>query len=474
MEEEGIFYFFEHSEEGHKLILADDSSAIEDCPAQSAYRVATSPEAWLEEDVIHWLEREHQVYTTTVTLTDYDDLQPSMDLESTASDADYQELYDYPGKYSKLSDGERYTRLLLEERAAGQETVTGEGSGRAMRSGYTFDLEDHYRADTNQAYFLLSVWHTAASGGYRAGEGGTEYSNRIECIPSSVPYRPPRDAVKPVVRGTQPALVVGPSGEEIYTDKYGRVKVQFYWDREGQKNENSSCWIRVSHPWAGAGWGAVAIPRIGQEVIVDFLEGDPDRPIITGRVYNAERMPPYALPDQGVVSGIKSDSHKASGYNEISMNDTAGEEKIIVHAQYDMEATVEHDDKQEVKNDRTIAVAGNQTETIKKDSKTEVDGEWALEVEKDTSTKVKSGDLTVKTDSGSIKEESAAGHTIESDADIEMKGANIKAKADAQVTVDGMKIALSGMTEVVLSVGGNSVKIDPSGVTITGILVRIN
>src|SRR5881398_1081446 len=197
-------------------------------------------------------------------------------------------------------------------------------------------------------------------GSYETGIGSDSlhYANTFECIPSSVPFRPPRVTPEPFVQGCQTAVVVGPGGEEIYTDKYGRVKVQFHWDREGKKNENSSCWIRVSHPWAGQGWGSVSIPRIGQEVIVDFLEGDPDQPIITGRVYNAEQMPPYALPAGGMVSGLKSNSTPGGGgHNEMSMNDTKGKEKITVHAQYDMDTTIQHDETHTVKTgNRTIKV----------------------------------------------------------------------------------------------------------------------
>ncbi len=500
MEEEGIFYFFAHSEEGHKLILADDSSAIEECTGQDQFRVATTPDAVPGEDVITEMEREHQVYTNKVTLTDYDPLQPSMNLESSASDDDHQELYDYPGRYTELSAGERYASLILEERSTDHEIVRGLSRCRAFRSGYIFDLSDHYRSDTNQTYFLLSVWHSAYGGGYRSTEQETEYSNQFECIPASVSYRPPRRATKPMVQGAQPALVVGPSGEEIYTDKYGRVKVQFYWDRIGEKNENSSCWIRVSHPWAGKGWGAVAIPRIGQEVIVDFLEGDPDRPIITGRVYNAERMPPYTLPDGGVVSGIKSDTHKGTGYNEISMDDTAGEEKITIHAQYDMDTTVEHDDTQTVHNDRTITVDGKHTETIKKDTTitvlegdlktsvlegksqeyvkknqtTKVDGDYGLEVSGDANIKVTSGDLTIEAASGSITEKSAAGHKIQSDADVEIEGANVKISGSGQVFVDGQSVVISGGGRILLEVGSSSVEIHPMGVRIRGAAVEIN
>jgi type VI secretion system secreted protein VgrG len=191
------------------------------------------------------------------------------------------------------------------------------------------------------------------------------YTNTFECIPASIPFRPARTTPKPVVQGCQTAVIVGPGGEEIYTDKYGRVKAQFHWDREGKKNENSSCWIRVSYPWAGKGWGGIHIPRIGQEVIVDFLEGDPDQPIVVGRVYHAENMPPWALPGKGVVSGIKSDSTKGGGgYNEFSMDDTKGNELINVHAQHDQAIRVENDERTSVGHDRTEDVGNNEKITI--------------------------------------------------------------------------------------------------------------
>ncbi len=183
-----------------------------------------------------------------------------------------------------------------------------------------------------------------------------------------MPFRPPRTTPRPVIQGSQTAEVVGVKGEEIFTDKYGRVKVQFHWDREGKRDENSSCWIRVSHPWAGKGWGSVSIPRIGQEVIVDFLEGDPDQPIITGRVYNGELMPPYTLPAGGVVSGVKSNSTKGGGgFNEIAMDDTKGKELIRIHGQYDKVVTIEHDRTESVGNDETISIEGNRIRECRKE-----------------------------------------------------------------------------------------------------------
>src|SRR5262249_42031240 len=257
-------------------------------------------------------------------------------------------------------DGDALARIRLEEQTMPTFVLRGASDCRAFSTGYKFDLIDHYRIDLNQSYILTEVRHTGSLGtNYESpsdtlGNGETIYNNTFECIPAKTVFRPHRVTPQPVVQGCQSAVVVGPSGEEIYTDKYGRVKVQFHWDREGKMNENSSCWIRVSSPWSGKSWGGLNVPRIGQEVIVDFLEGNPDQPIIIGRVYNAQQMPPFGLPGGAVVSGVKSNSTKGGGgYNEISLNDTKGTELVHIHAQYDMDTKIEHDDRINVGNNRT-------------------------------------------------------------------------------------------------------------------------
>ena len=506
MEEEGIFYFFEHSEEGHKLIIADDSSAIQECEGQELFRVATTADTRDDEDVIEELEREHQVYTTQVTLTDYDPLQPSMDLASSASDEAHEELYDFPGRYERLSEGERYALIRLQERAAAQQVVRGRGKCRSFRTGYTFPLTQHYREDTNQSYFLLSVWESGYNGGYRSRAGEAEYSNQFECVPASVNYRPPRKTPRPVIHGSQTAFVVGPSGEEIYTDSHGRVKVQFHWDREGTRDENSSLWIRVSHPWAGKGWGAVSIPRIGQEVIVDFLEGDPDRPIITGRVYNAEAMPPYSLPDGGVVSGIKSATHKGSGYNEMSMNDTAGKEKFTIHGQYDMGTTVGNDQTNTIGNNRTTSVAvddsesvgsnqnisvganqdvtvsGNQTLSVGGDQTVDVGGNATTTVGGSADTSIAGSEsLTVggsrSAGVGGGEEVSVAGdQAVDVGGNAEVSaGANYTVTSGANITLDaGAEVSVTAAAKITLSAGGSTIEISAAGITIqTGAIVSV-
>jgi len=278
----------------------------------------------------------------------------------------------------------------------------GSSACRAFTTGYRFDLKNHYRSDLNQSYLLTAISQVATQGGdytsgSTVGDSQFSYSNSFECIPFSTPFRPPRVTPAPIVQGCQTAVVVGPAGEEIFTDKYGRVKVQFHWDREGKRNENSSCWIRVSHPWAGKSWGAVSIPRIGQEVIVDFLEGDPDQPIIVGRVYNAGQMPPYGLPGSAVISGVKSNSTKGGGgYNEIILDDTKGNELIRVHGQKDREKKIEHDERSNIGNDRTEEVGRDETIRIKHDKYEIVNHDRTLQVDHDkTETVVHSKTINV-------------------------------------------------------------------------------
>ncbi len=368
LEEEGIFYFFEHSPDKHLLTLADGPSAVRACPGQSTARLLEGRMAG--EDVVTGIEREYAIHTAVVTLRDYDYLQPQLELESSVSGPGRGEVYDYPGKYTATSDGERYARLILEEREARQQVVRGQSHCRAFGSGYRFELTDHYRPDANQSYQLLHVRHRGSGGVFQSSTPAVlEYQNSFVAIPHSLPYRPPRRTPKPVMQGSQTALVVGKAGEEIWVDKHGRVKVHFYWDRQNKGDENSSCWVRVATSWAGKNWGAIQIPRMGQEVIVDFLEGDPDRPIITGRVYNAEQTPPYGLPDSQTQSGVKSRSSKGGtgeNFNEIRFEDMKGSEVLFIHAEKDKQVEVENDRTESVGHDENITIGNDRTENVEK------------------------------------------------------------------------------------------------------------
>jgi type VI secretion system secreted protein VgrG len=309
-------------------------------------------------------------------LADYNPATPSTQLRSTAAGKHKEEVYDYPGNFLARDEGDRYARIRLEEREAMQVVVRGEGNVRGLQSGSKFDLVGHYRGDMNRSYLLLRVWHSGSVGSYHAGDAAEAmYRTRFVGIPADVPYHPPRVTPKPRVFGSQTAVVVGKSGEEIDVDKDGQVVVQFHWDRKGVKDDKSSCRVRVSSTWAGKGWGFIQIPRIGQEVIVDFLEGDPDRPIITGRVYNAEQVPPYALPGNSTQSGVKSRSSKggaSDNFNEIRFEDLKGSEEIYIHAEKDKKEVVEHDNLEEIGHDETIKVGNDQTITVKKNQQSSI------------------------------------------------------------------------------------------------------
>ncbi len=367
-EEEGIFFYFEHSDDKHLLVIADANSTCQPCPGQETARMATDEGPWQDEEVVRTLEVESAVHIGQVTLRDYDFTRPSLNLETGASGENGEEVYDYPGRYLDLGEGERYAQLILEEGECGRQVVRGSANCRGFTSGYKFGLEEHYRPDANTDYLLLHVTHHADGGDYRTWESATvEYRNDFVAIPFSTPFRPPHRARKPRIHGSQTALVVGKSGEEIFTDEYGRVKVQFYWDRIGGKDQNSSCWVRVSYPWAGKSWGGIHIPRMGQEVIVEFLEGDPDRPIITGRVYNAEQTVPYGLPANRTQSGVKSRSSLGGGadnFNEIRMEDKKGSEELYIHAEKNKTVVVENDRNESVGHDETISIGNDRTEDV--------------------------------------------------------------------------------------------------------------
>lgn len=387
MEEEGIFYFFQHAEGKHTLVLGNDPAAHKPCPNQDSVRYEGSAGGWQDDDVVmQWLQ-EQEVRPGTFTSTDYNFETPTANMLSSVNSKGKWEIYDFPGEYTKKADGDKLAKVRLQEQQTPKCVARGTSDCRSFSVGYKFTLTDHYRSDLNQEYVITSLRHSAHhSLGLVSGESDTTpvYENSFECIPSSTPIRPLRKTPVPVVQGCQTAVVVGPDGEEIFTDQYGRVKVQFHWDREGKKNDSSSCWIRVSYPWAGKSWGGIQIPRIGQEVVVDFIEGDPDRPIITGRVYNAGQMPPWDLPGKKMVSGYKSNSTKGGGgYNELSFDDTKGTELIQVHGQYDMDTKIEHDERRHVINNRTKNVDQDETTTIGHNRTEEVKNDEAIKIGND-------------------------------------------------------------------------------------------
>lgn len=327
-ESEGIYWFVEHASGSHTVVFADDVVASH-APLPGGHVIPFYPPGKMaiadREHIFAW-RMGQGVAPGRAYLDDYDFTKPRADLSEMRQSPpghahDAYERYEWPGGYTEFADGEIYTRLHMEEGMAARERAHAELNKRSIAPGYTIVLENYPRGDQNRQYLVTRVHYhleenvqaTQGTGGAGQTQAGSVQKFSMEVHPTSVPYRPEVTTPRPRTTGPQTAVVVGPPGEEIWTDQYGRVKVQFHWDRIGAMNENSSCWVRVSTTWAGPGFGAVFTPRIGMEVIVDFLNGDPDYPIILGCVYNAANMPPWGLPGNATQSGIKTKSSKGAG-----------------------------------------------------------------------------------------------------------------------------------------------------------------
>lgn len=373
MEDEGITFYFKHRDGGHALVLCDAAGAH---PPVTAYAEIPyfPPEdhGRRERDHVFAWRALARVRAGKATLRDFDFEKPKADLTSVLDDPHQHaqasaEVYDYPGGYFDLPPGDQRARLRLEELQSDHRRCRGEATAVGLACGHRFTLERFPRKDQNRAWLVTDAHYVLENPAWRSGAEpeGEVFRCRFEVLDIKVPFRPERRTRRPFVHGPQTATVTGPPGEEIHTDRYGRVKVQFHWDRLGKNDEHSSCWVRVSQLWAGSGWGGIHIPRIGQEVIVDFLEGDPDRPLITGRVYNAMNMPPYGLPANATQSGIKSNSSKGGGgFNELMFEDRKGSELVFLHAQKDETIVVLNDKSETVGHDETIAIVNNRTETV--------------------------------------------------------------------------------------------------------------
>ncbi|NJD10345.1 MAG: type VI secretion system tip protein VgrG [Gemmatimonadetes bacterium] len=489
LEEEGICYFFEHAEDKHLLVLSDDSSGSE--PVLGPEAIDFLPEGHTDEYVVSELECEHRVYPGRMELREYDYLKPTTDLQAKQGEED-EEVYDYPGGYRELDDGDRFARLLLEAQEAERQRVRGVSDAAGLVPGCHFKLQGHYQKGTNTKYLVTQVQHVGNAGSYRAWEGDApfNYRNNFLAIPHATPFRPRRRTPKPAIHGSQSALVVGKAGEEVWTDSHGRIKLHFYWDRDSKRDENSSCWIRVATPWAGKSWGAISIPRIGNEVLVAFEEGEPDRPVVIGSVYNADQTPPFALPGAGIQMGMRTRSSKGGGgMNEITMTDKKGTELVNVHAQFDMVTRVEHDDRQTVGNDRTVNVGGKHTETIKKDTKiTITEGTYSHEVVEGTATLHVKGDVSEAYDAnqstvvGKVihiqagdKIELITGDssmTLAKDGTIKIVGKKVSIEGKDEVKVDAPKIAVSGGQEVKAGVGSQLVTWNTAKVSVSGAAIN--
>ncbi|WP_052245264.1 type VI secretion system tip protein VgrG [Halocynthiibacter namhaensis] len=387
--EEGVFYFFEHSTDAHTLIITDAPLTTPVLAAAPLITYNAQSGGQLKGNAISAFSQHERLRSSNYEMNDYTFKNPTarmnearMKQEDNGLSADYK-LYDHPGRYKNPSTvGGDFTQHRMESVRVDATTGQGVTNNIHLCAGFHFSICDHDDAKVNASHFLLSVRHSgrqSAALQEDAGSAPTTYSASFTTMPARLPYRPPL-VRKPLVDGPQIATVTGPEGEEIYCDEHGRVKVFFPWDRYGEKNEHSSCWVRVSQNWAGGTWGSIAIPRIGHEVIVDYLEGDPDQPIVTGRTYHANNKSPYKLPDNKTRMSIKSQTHKGVGFNEMRFEDEEGKEEIFFHAQKDRNEKIEHNQSERVNINKVESIGYNKSSEIGNNLMQVVDGNMEVRV----------------------------------------------------------------------------------------------
>ena len=519
MEQYGIFYFFQHDDGDHTMVLGDSTTAYQPCPNQDSAPFNLATGGLDLGDVVNQWSIGQEMRSGKHSLSDYNFTTSTTDLAAeeptiyTIGNNDSMEVFDYPGLYPTQSDGTAMVKLRMQEEEATHKIAHGAGVCRPFTSGYKFDLKDHPLDAMNASYLLTEIQHVASvSGTYGEETGGQDhYSNHFTCIPADVPFRPARITRKPFVQGPQTATVVGKSsdqdsdddqgaggdGEEIWVDKWGRVLVLFPWDRK----KAVSCWVRVSQDWAGQGWGMINIPRVGQEVIVSFLEGDPDRPIVTGRVYNDVQTVPYTLPDNGTRTTFRTSSSTGGGtdhYNELRFEDKAGSEQVFIRAEKDQDNRVLNDSREWIGNNRSLIVKKDQMEKVEGYLSLQVAGDVNEKLDNDQHLQLK-GNLYQKIDGDvhlkiagkqSEKISGDMNHHVESnwnqktDQNVSIQaGQNMYEKSgqnyahDAGMAIHlkaGMTMVLEAGTQLSLKVGGNFIDINPAGVSITGNIVMIN
>lgn len=512
MEEEGIFYFFRHTDGNHTMVLADGTGAYKNCPV--GHEVVFGPgRLTAEEGLLDSWEHRHQLITGKWTLRDHDFQQPRNRLEAEspavqpADAAKSLEMYDFPGGYARFfnnpdqrtgdvqNEGDAFAELRMEMEEAQVEIVEGGGNSYGFTSGYVIKVSSRGDQQVSGEYLLTSVQHSASQApAYDGTTGGAGYSNRFVCIPKAVTFRPPLVTHKPVISGLQTAKVVDESDsgatEEIWPDKYGRVRVRFPWDRENK----FACWVRVAQQRAGKHWGFIWIPRVGDEVVISFLEGDPDQPLIVGSLYNADNPVPYTLPANKTQSGIKTKSSPQAGtdnYNEIFIEDKKGSELIRVHAEKDLLTEVENDETRTVDHDRTTTIKNHETKTVKEGDEThtvekgkrtvKIQGNESLEVTQgDHTIQVKQGKQETKVDMGDQNNEVGMGNQKNNvkmgNITTEAGMGNISTEAKlGNITIKAAlgKITLEALQGIELKVGPSTVKIDMSGIQMSGLMTKV-
>lgn len=506
LEDEGIFYYFRHDNGKHVMVLGDRPAAYYDGQDKDVAYVAGSA---ARGHISRW-DRQYEFRSGKMAHTDYDFEKPDPDGHLFASEdtvvkqpgADAFELFDYPGNHATGDVAAKRIELRMQEEETDAQTATGTSNCVSFSPGGKFHLAEHViESEAGKDYVVTAVEHKASDAGFGATAGPAEYSNQFTCIPAAVAFRPARLTPRPFVQGVQTAVVVGSADDaEIHTDKYGRIKVQFHWDRRGKFDHDSSCWVRVGTPWAGKKWGMIHIPRVGQEVIIDFLEGNPDRPIVVGSVYNAQQLPPYDLPANKTQSGIKSRSSLAGtpqNFNEIRFEDLKGKEQIVVHAERDLATEIEHNENHRVYGSQSISVgaenvnAGTKTETIYGDTSiTVTKGNYSLDVQTGTHTHHVASHVSENYDASQITTVKSAVQIESTDASIKLKASSwiklevgsssLEMLADGTIKLKGVNVTVEGSTSVTVCPktinikGSDSVNITPAVVFIDGTDITVN
>ncbi len=477
MEDVGIYYYVKHTKQSHTLVLADSYTAHQNVKGYENLKfLQGGANVMRDREVILDWSTENSVEVSAYALRDFNfriaSTPQAGNLAARASlkaDGSFppQEFYDYPGGYRASRDGDTVAKRRIEEAFVRHESHQAGTTARGLFAGALFDLSDHPLKDQNAGYLITQCNYNIAYHGYDKEGGGSTFGCNFSAISKKIAYRSQRLTPKPLISGPQTAIVVGPSGEEIWTDKYGRVKVQFHWDREGKRDEKSSCWVRVGQSFAGKKWGSVFLPRIGQEVIVEFLEGDPDQPLITGTVYNAGTMPPFDLPAHATRTVIKTNSSKGGGgFNELRFEDKKGSEQVFVHAEKDYHLRVKHEMREwagadyhfRVKQEVREWVGAAQHSHVVGDRHVEVGGAAHEKVGGSSNIKV-GGSLSIDAASA-LQQKLGTSAAIQAGTDIHLKaGTNVVIEAGATLT---------------LKVGGSYVVVGPDGVSINGPMVKIN
>lgn len=471
MEHDGMYYYWRHENGKHTMVITDDMAKHKPHPdrAKVEWRERTG---LLKDGYLYDLRVQKTVSTGAFATNDYNFKKPKQDLRSKEARekkhaAAKFEHFEFPGIYRENGDGTEIARIRLEEAQAGYESIDAMTTARDMACGNKFEITRAERADQKRGYLITSTVLTISVDDYGTGTGtGDKFECHISAMPDNLVFRPARISPKPLIRGPQTAQVVGPKGEEIYCDEHGRVKLHFYWDRYSKADEKSSKWVRVSQPSAGGGYGFMSLPRIGQEVVVEFLNGDPDQPLITGRVYNGENKPPYSLPADKTRTVWKSNSSKGGGgYNELRFEDAKGKEQIFMHGQKDMDVRIKNHRKEHTGGHQHLIVGGSQFEKVAGGLHQEVNGVHVEKIAKDHHQDIGGNDLH------NIK--SAWQVTAGEDVRIEAGTDTEINSAQAVSVVSGMSVVVESM-QITLKGAGGFIKIDPSGVTIQGVMVKIN